>query len=268
MTVRFELDDGIGTITLNRPDKLNALSNELSHDLVDALTRVAADDRVRSVIITGAGRAFSAGGDIESMRRHVDAADGTAVRDLLQAGARVVSLLYGLSKPTIAAVNGPAVGAGGSLALACDLRIASPLASFGLVFSRLGLHPDWGGTYFLPRLVGTGKALELILSGDIIEANEAVRLGIFSRVVPADQLGAAARETARTFGAKSALALRLARQAVYDSVNMSLKDVLDLEIENQVRCFAGPDAKEGIAAFLEKRHPVFHDNPTEANRQP
>ena len=175
-----------------------------------------------------------------------------------------MSLLYGMSKPTIAAVNGPAVGAGGSLALACDLRIASAAASFGLVFSRLGLVPDWGGTYFLPRLIGTGKALELILSGDIIEANEAVRLGIFNRVVPAEQLDGAAREMANAFAAKSALALRLARQAVHHSVNMSLDEVLELEIGNQMRCFAGADAKEGIAAFLEKRRPVFRGNPAES----
>jgi enoyl-CoA hydratase len=264
MMVRVELDDGIGTITLNRPDRLNALSNELSGDLVDALTRVAADREVRAVVITGAGRAFSAGGDVDGMRRHVEAAGGSAIRDLLQAGARVVSLLQGMSKPTIAAINGPAVGAGGSLALACDLRIASAAASFGLVFSRLGLVPDWGGTYFLPRLVGTGKALELILSGDIIDANEAARLGIFNRVVPAEQLDGAARELAKTFAAKSPLALTLARQAVHNSMNMSLDQVLDLEIGNQMRCFAGADAKEGIAAFLEKRRPVFRDDPAES----
>jgi enoyl-CoA hydratase len=261
MMVGLEVEDGIGTITLNRPDKLNALSNELAAALVDVLARVDADHQIRGVIITGAGRGFSAGGDIPGMRRHAEASDPTAIRDLLRAGARVVSLLHGMSKPTIAAVNGPAVGAGGSLALACDLRIASASASFGLVFSRLGLHPDWGGTYFLPRLVGTGKALELILSGDILDANEAARLGIFNRVVPDGQLDAAARELARTFAAKSRLALTLARQAVHNSVNMSLNDVLELEIENQVRCFAGADAKEGLAAFLARREPVFRDDP-------
>jgi 2-(1,2-epoxy-1,2-dihydrophenyl)acetyl-CoA isomerase len=258
MTVRFEVEDGIATITLNRPDKLNALSNELSRDLLDALARVAADDQVRGVMITGAGRAFSAGGDVDGMQRHVDSGDWGAISDLLDAGARVVSLLTAMAKPTVAVINGPAVGAGGSLALACDVRIASPSASFGLVFSRLGLHPDWGGTYFLPRLVGTGKALELILSGDIIDASEALRLGIFSRVVPGDQLDATARETAKTFAAKSSLALMLARKAVYDSVNMSLKDVLDLEIANQMQCFHSPDAKERITAFLEKRRHIAH----------
>jgi enoyl-CoA hydratase/carnithine racemase len=257
MMVGFELEDGIGTITLNRPDKLNALSNELSHQLVEVLTRVAADDQVRGVVLTGAGRAFSAGGDVDDMRRHVGTGDWDAIRDLLQAGAQVVSLLEAMAKPTVAAVNGPAVGAGGSLALACDVRIASPGASFGLVFSRLGLHADWGGTYFLPRLVGAGKALELILTGDIVDAGEALRLGIFSRIASAGELAAAARDLAKKLAAKSPLALLLARQAVHDSVNMRLKDVLDLEIDNQMRCFRGPDAKEGIAAFLEKRAPAF-----------
>jgi len=257
MLVRFELEDGIGTVTLNRPDKLNALSNELSRELVEVLTRVAADEEVCGVILTGAGRAFSAGGDVDGMRRHVDAGDWDGIRDLLQAGAQVVSLLEAMAKPTVAAVNGPAVGAGGSLALACDVRIAAGSASFGLVFSRLGLHADWGGTYFLPRLVGAGKALELIMTGEIVDADEALRLGIFNRIVAGDQLAAAGRELARRLAGKSPLALLLARQAVHDSVNMTLKDVLDLEIENQMRCFRGPDAKEGIAAFLEKRVPSF-----------
>src|SRR5205814_5566436 len=203
MTVRFDLEDGIATITLNRPDKLNALSNELSRELVDVLTRVAADDEVRGVIVTGAGRAFSAGGDVDGMQRHVDKGDWDGIHDLLEAGAHIVSLLGAMAKPTVAAVNGPAVGAGGSLALACDLRIATPTASFGLVFSRLGLHADWGGTYFLPRLVGTAKALELILSGDVIDAGEALRLGIFSRIVAGDELAGAAREVAKRFAAKS-----------------------------------------------------------------
>lgn len=258
MLVRLEVDDdGIGTITLNRPEKLNALSNELSRALAEAVLRVAGDTKIRGVVITGTGRAFCAGGDIDSMRGHAEAADWTAIRDILQAGATIVETLQSMRKPTIAAVNGPAAGAGGSLALACDFRIASESAAFGLVFSRLGLHPDWGGTYFLPRIVGTAKALELILSGDIIDAAECARLGIFNRVTDADHLMSTAREFAITFAAKAPLALMLARQAVHESVNMTLKDVLALEIENQLRLFPTADAKEGIRAFLEKRKPTF-----------
>jgi len=258
MMVRFDVDDdGIGTITLNRPEKLNALSNELSRELAETALRAAGDHHVRAIVITGAGRAFCAGGDIDSMRRHAEAEDWRAIGEILQAGATIVAALHAMPKPTVAAVNGPAVGAGGSLALACDFRIASASASFGLVFSRLGLHPDWGGTYFLPRLVGAGKALELILSGDIVDATEGARLGIFNRVTDADHLLSTAREFAVTFAAKAPLALSLARQAVHESFHLSLKDVLALEIENQLRCFPTADAKEGIRAFLEKRRAVF-----------
>jgi enoyl-CoA hydratase/carnithine racemase len=258
MLVRLDVDDdGIGTITLNRPEKLNALSNELSQELADAVQRIAGDTRVRAVIVTGAGRAFCAGGDIESMRKHAELQDWTAIREIIQAGATIVETLQTMPKPTIAAVNGVAAGAGGSLALACDFRIASESASFGLVFSRIGLHPDWGGTYFLPRIVGTAKALELILSGDIIDAGESARLGIFNRVTDAGHLLSTAREYAVTFAAKAPLTLALARQAVHNSINMSLKDVLALEIENQLRIFPTADAQEGINAFLEKRRPVF-----------
>jgi 2-(1,2-epoxy-1,2-dihydrophenyl)acetyl-CoA isomerase len=254
---RFDVDGEIGTITLNRPDKLNALSNELASDLVDALKSAATNDRVRALVITGAGRAFCAGGDIETMRRLLDEQDWTSIRALLEAGATVATTLESMPKPTIAAVNGPAAGGGGGLALACDLRIASDAASFGLVFNRIGLHPDWGGAYYLPRIVGAGKALELILSGDIVDANEGLRLGIFNRVVPAAQLAAAAREIATTLAAKPPLAVTLARRAVHESFSMTLKNVLDLEIENQLRCFKTEDAKEGISAFLEKRRAVF-----------
>jgi len=258
MLVRLDVDDdGIGTITLNRPDKLNALSREVATELAETVLRVAGDARVRAVVITGAGRAFCAGGDIESMRRHAESQDWTSIRDIIQAGATVVETLYSMPKPTVAAINGPAVGAGGSLALACDFRIASESASFGLVFSRIGLHPDWGGTFFLPRMVGTAKALELILSGDIIDAAECARLGIFNRVTDADHLQSTAREFAATFAGKAPLPLTLARQAVHNSVNMSLKEVLALEIENQLRIFPTADAQEGIRAFLEKRRPSF-----------
>jgi 2-(1,2-epoxy-1,2-dihydrophenyl)acetyl-CoA isomerase len=255
--VGFDVDGEIGTITLNRPEKLNALSPELASELVDAVKNAAANDRVRALVITGAGRAFCAGGDIETMRRLVSEQDWTSIRGLIDAGATVATTLASMRKPTIAAVNGAAAGGGGGLALACDLRIASDSASFGLVFNRIGLHPDWGGAYFLPRIVGAGKALELILSGDIVDANEGLRLGIFNRVVPAAQLAATVREVATTLAAKPPLAVLLARRAVQESFSMTLEGVLDLEIENQLRCFKTEDAREGINAFLEKRRAVF-----------
>jgi enoyl-CoA hydratase/carnithine racemase len=162
-----------------------------------------------------------------------------------------------MPKATIAAVNGPAAGAGGSLALACDTRIASDLASFGLVFSRLGLLPDWGATYFLPRIVGAGRAIEIVTGGEMIDAAEAHRIGVFNRVVPAGQFDAATHELAARLAAKSPTAVLMARQAIYASFEMSLKDVLDREIDDQLRRFRTADAREGIHAFLEKRRASF-----------
>jgi len=255
--VRFEVAGDVGTITLNRPDKLNALSNELARELVDALKSAASEHRVRALVITGAGRAFSAGGDVDRMRQLVDNEEWSVARDLLVAGADVAYLLMSMPKPTIASVNGPAAGAGGSLALACDVRIASESASFGLVFSRLGLLPDWGATYFLPRIVGAARAIEIVVGGELIDAAEAYRIGVFNRVVPGDQLEAATRELAARLAAKSPTAVRLARQAIYDSFELSLKDMLDREIDDQLRRFRTTDAREGIHAFLEKRRASF-----------
>jgi 2-(1,2-epoxy-1,2-dihydrophenyl)acetyl-CoA isomerase len=255
--VRFDVAGDVGTITLNRPDKLNALSNELARELVDALKSAASEHRVRALVITGAGRAFSAGGDVDRMRQLVDTEEWSVARDLLVAGADVACLLMSMPKPTIASVNGPAAGAGGSLALACDVRIASESASFGLVFSRLGLLPDWGATYFLPRIVGAARAIEIVAGGELIDAADAYRIGVFNRVVPGDQLEAATRELAARLAAKSPTGVLLARQAIYDSFELSLKDMLDREIDDQLRRFRTADAREGIHAFLEKRRASF-----------
>jgi 2-(1,2-epoxy-1,2-dihydrophenyl)acetyl-CoA isomerase len=255
--VRFDVAGDVGTITLNRPDKLNALSNELSRELVDVLKSAASDRRARALIITGAGRAFCAGGDVDGMRQLVDARDWNIARDLLASGAEVALLLMTMPKATVAAVNGPAAGAGGSLALACDIRIGSDSASFGLVFSRLGLLPDWSATYFLPRIVGAGRALEIVIGGEMIDAADAARLGIFNRVVSAANLEAAALDTAARLAGRSAAAVLMARQAIYDSFGATLKDVLDREIDDQLGRFRTAAAREGIYAFLEKRRASF-----------
>lgn len=256
--VRIDAADGIATITLNRPDRLNALSTALSRDLVDALRHVADDAAVRAVVITGAGRAFCAGGDIEEMRQLIDGeTDASTVADLVGLGGEAARILHEMPKGSIAAVNGPAAGGGAGLALACDLRIAANTASFGIVFNRLGLVPDWGATYFLPRFVGTAKAIELTFGADMIDAGEALRLGIFNGVVPPEDLAAAVRNAAQRLAAKPPLTIKLARQALQNSVNMTLQAVLDGEVENQLRCFGTKDAAEGIRAFLQKRAPAF-----------
>jgi 2-(1,2-epoxy-1,2-dihydrophenyl)acetyl-CoA isomerase len=256
--VRVDSADRIATVTLNRPDRLNALSNALSADLVAALKRVAADDSVGAVIITGAGRAFCAGGDIEEMRQLVDGeVDRTAIAELIGRGGEAATILREMPKASIAAINGAAAGGGAGLARACDLRIAADSATFGIVFNRLGLVPDWSCTYFLPRLVGTAKALEMTFDAGMIEAAEALRLGIFNRVVPAADLMNAARDQAARLAAKPPLALKLAREAIYGSTDMTLAEVLAVEVRNQLRCFGTKDAAEGIRAFLEKRKPAF-----------
>jgi 2-(1,2-epoxy-1,2-dihydrophenyl)acetyl-CoA isomerase len=168
-----------------------------------------------------------------------------------------VTTIRAVPKPVIAAVNGPAAGGGANLALACDMRIASDRASIGQTFNRIGLHPDWGGTYFLPRLVGPSQALQLIFSAEMLDAERAQQLGLFDRVVPHEQLEAETLTAARMLAAKPPRALALAKRAVYASGAASLDDMLDMELAHQLECFRSDDAREGLAAFLEKRPPGF-----------
>jgi 2-(1,2-epoxy-1,2-dihydrophenyl)acetyl-CoA isomerase len=218
---------------------------------------LAADEAVRVIVITGAGRAFCAGADIGYMKELTASGDVAAFRGLVEAGREVVTVIRSTLKPVIASVNGPAAGGGANMALACDIRIASDKAAIGQTFGRIGLHPDWGGTYFLPRLVGAAKALELIFGAEMVGAEEALRLGLFSRVVPHDQLGAVTREVAVSFAQKPPKALALVKKAVYASDRHTLDDQLDMELAHQLACFQSEDAKEGLAAFLEKRAPAF-----------
>ncbi len=252
-----EVSDRVGTITLNRPDKLNAFAGTMRQEVSQAVRDLAADDQVRVLVITGAGRAFCAGADIGYMKELTEAEDVDSFRALVEAGREVVTLIRDTPKPVIAAVNGPAAGGGANLALSCDMRIASERATIGQTFNRIGLHPDWGGSYFLPRLVGAAKALELVFSAEMISAEEAHRLGIFNEVVPHDDLAETARVWATTLAAKPPMALALAKKAIYASENHSLDRMLDVELENQLACFRSEDAREGLQAFLEKRSPEF-----------
>jgi 2-(1,2-epoxy-1,2-dihydrophenyl)acetyl-CoA isomerase len=249
--------EGIGTITLHRPDKLNAFAGRMREEIADALREMAGDPKVRVLVVTGAGRAFCAGADISYMQDLLERRDTVAFTALVEAGRAVVSTLRSTPKPVIASVNGPAAGGGANLALACDLRIASDRASIGQTFNRIGLHPDWGGTYFLPRLVGPSKALQLIFSAEMLDAERAQQLGLFDRVVPHEQLEAETLAAARMLATKPPRALALAKRAVYASAGASLDEMLDLELANQLECFQSDDAREGLAAFLEKRPPIF-----------
>lgn len=249
--------DGIGTLTLNRPGKLNAFAGAMRHEIAEALLELENDPTVRVVVITGAGRGFCAGADVEYMAQLVEARDTVAMAALVEAGRRVVMTIRDSAKPVIGSINGVAAGGGANLALACDLRIASDRARLGQTFNRIGLHPDWGGSYFLPRLVGQAKALELLWMADIVDAGECLRLGLFNRVVPHDTLAEETRKVARALAEKPALAISLTKRAVYQSLRRSLPEMLDYELEAQLRCFESGDAAEGIRAFVEKRAPVF-----------
>ena len=223
--VLVEIASGIATLTLNRPEKLNAFDADACDDLVEALRMVAASDAVRVIVLTGAGRAFCAGADLSVL-----GSDGPA---LVAAGKEIALIIRSAPKPVLAAVNGAAAGGGANLALACDYRLASDLATIGQVFHKLGLGPDWGGSYFLPRLVGISKALELIWSARMVPAAEAVQLGLFDRVVPHADLAVETRTLAESWAGMSPLAVRKAKELLYRSDSSSLAAMLDLEIEDQ-----------------------------------
>ena len=253
----LEKDATIGWIRFNRPERLNAFAGTMRTDLLHALQELEHDPEIRSVIITGVGRAFSTGGDIAVMSEIIQEGDRTRFEQLVRSGADVVRQIDAMSKPVIAAINGAAAGAGACLTLACDLRIASESASIGFTFLRVGLHPDWGGSFFLPRLIGPAAAAEFIFTGGMINAERGERMGLFNRVVPAPQLEAAARGFAGEIAASPADVVADAKRVLRRSLASTLSQVLELEIESQLRAFDSPDFKEGITAFLEKRSPRF-----------
>ena len=254
----YEVKDSIATLTLNRPDRLNALGGSLRDDLHDAITRSAADPEVRVLIVTGSGKGFCAGGDVKAMN---EAKEGRRERPFMEKIApgrdRTLLAMREAPQPIIAAVNGAAAGAGMNLALACDIRLASSAAKFSQAFVKRGLHPDWGGTYFLPRIVGMAKACELIFTGALIDAAEALRLGIVSQVLAPEELLPAAQALARAIAAGPPIAIRLAKRGLYRNAESDLRTALEYETFAQNACFETEDATEGIRAFVEKRAPQF-----------
>ncbi len=257
-SILTERDGALGWIRINRPDRLNAFSGDMRQRIEGALRELGDDDDVRVILITGVGRAFSTGGDIEVMTRLADTRDVESFRELVEAGERVVTLIDEMEKPVIAVVNGPAAGAGACLALACDLRIASEGATIGFSFVRVGQHPDWGGTYWLPRMVGPALAAEMIFTGGMIAAERAERLGLFNRVVPASQLEAAARGFAGEIAHAPRVPIAHAKRAIRNSLaGGTLREQLLLEREAQLAAFESDDFQEGVRAFIEKRAARF-----------
>ena len=259
----FEKANGIATFRLNRPASRNALTTGMFLDMERLLIDVESDDEVRVVVITGTGRGFSSGADLkpesDAERRRTRKASfpGDQGGDILDRGNRCMLRLHRLPKPVLGSINGDAVGIGCSLALATDLRIASDTARLGVVFSRRGLGPDGGASYFLRNLVGPAKALELLYLGDLIDASEALQMGLVNRVVPEGELEKATFELAERLASGAPLAYRAAKAAVYEGADLSLESVLDLEARNQKIVGRSRDVREGIKAFLEKRKPEF-----------
>jgi 2-(1,2-epoxy-1,2-dihydrophenyl)acetyl-CoA isomerase len=252
-----ERDGHLGWIRINRPERLNAFAEDMRDRLDEALEALDQDPAIRCVAIIGVGRAFSTGGDVQSLAGLTETQDSTTFEGLVRAGIRVVKRIDEMSKPVIAAVNGAAAGAGASLALACDIRLASQSASIGLTFTRIGLHPDWGAAYFLPRLIGAALAAELIYTGGMINAKRAERLGLFNAVVPANELEAAVRGLASQIAGAPARVIADAKRTVRRSMAADLDEILEMEAQAQLRAFASPESAEGVRAFLEKRAPRF-----------
>jgi len=248
----------IALITLNRPEKRNPLTPKLREELIEALKEAERDEQINVIILTGAGKAFCAGGDIEKFAKRIQEEDPSQKRrsSIDRFGAWAVEIAK-VDKPIIAAINGVAAGAGISIALLCDLRIASDQAKFILAFIRMGLVPDVGLTYLLPRTIGMGKALELFYTAGKLDAQEAYGIGLVNKIVPHEKLIEEALAMASQIAKGPRIALRLIKRAVYRELVSSLQEQTELEGLMQNICFSTEDHKEGVKAFLEKRAPNF-----------
>jgi 2-(1,2-epoxy-1,2-dihydrophenyl)acetyl-CoA isomerase len=250
-------EEGVATLALNRPERMNALNKDLIVALHESLCRVESDKNTRVVILTGLGRAFCAGGDLGLIGKSREENNIAALEPLLRTGMQAILKMRTMRQPVIAAVNGPAAGAGMNIALAADIRVASEAATFGQNFAKVGLFPDYGGTYFLPELIGPARAAEMFYTGDMIDAQTALRLGIVNRVVPAAQLEAETKALALKIAQGPAMAIRAVKRALFGSSKARLAKFLEREVQEQMDCFLSQDCSEGIRAFMEKRKPNF-----------
>ncbi|MDD4378241.1 MAG: enoyl-CoA hydratase-related protein [Eubacteriales bacterium] len=251
--IKFETKAGIGYVTINRPQAMNALNLDVLGELYDVFTKIADDDAVKVVIVTGEGKAFVAGADIAQM----STLNTVGGREMGIAGHKVMNLIEAIEKPVIAAVNGFALGGGCELAMACDIRIASEKAKFGQPEVGLGITPGFGGTQRLARLVGKGMAKYLIFTADMIKADEAYRIGLVEKVVAPEELMAEAEKVATTIASKAPIAIATAKTAINTGYDMDMKSASKFEIESFAIGFSTEDQKEGMKAFLEKRAPEF-----------
>jgi 2-(1,2-epoxy-1,2-dihydrophenyl)acetyl-CoA isomerase len=248
--------DRIATLTFNRPDKLNALSRDLLVDSIEALTQWARDPNIGAVIVSGTGRAFCAGGDVSMMAQNQELSLEQDI-DRLRQMQELSWLLFNMPKVTIAAVNGFAMGAGLGVCLACDIRIASDQAKFGTAYAKVGFGGDFGTTWLLTRYVGAPKAKELFFLPDVIDAAEALRLGLVNRLVSPDNLEEHVNQTASRISSGPLVSYRYMKANINASLNVDFRTMLDREPETHLRCAQTQDHKEGVRAFLEKREPKF-----------
>lgn len=255
--LKFEISNAVAVLTLNRPEKLNALNNDLLSAIVGTLDGIELDDAVRAVVITGAGRAFSAGADITAFQPHLQAGPAEAVAHFMRPGHRMTRRVESFPKPIIAAVNGLAFGGGCELVESCHIALAADGAAFSKAEINIGIIPTFGGTQRLPRNIGRKAALELILSGREFDAAEAARLGLVNRVVPAADLLDAALGLASSLTTKPPLTIAAALTAVHRGMDASIDDGLAIEEAAFARIVPTNDAREGVAAFVEKRSPAF-----------
>jgi 2-(1,2-epoxy-1,2-dihydrophenyl)acetyl-CoA isomerase len=253
-TVRVEVEERLATLTLNRPEVLNSFNRPMKDELLAALKELGRDDEIRVLVVTGAGRAFSAGQDLKE-RQAPDAAD--LATDLRERYNPLVLAMRRMEKPIVGAINGVAAGAGCSVALACDIRLASETASFIEVFGRVGLVPDTGSSWLLPRLVGYARAAEMIFTSEPVDAQTAERIGLVNRVVPAEQLMPETRALAERLAAAAPRALALAKRALNRALESGFESALEYEAQLQGIAGRSRDHAEGVAAFVEKRPPRF-----------
>jgi len=250
--VLYHIEDHVATVTLNRPHALNAINDALKYELIDLLEKLDKDKSVRIVTLTGAGKAFCAGGDIQQFKERYDEFKARGGSPEYYSNV-LGKTLFDISKPTIAAVNGPAIGGGLSIAIACDIRIASEKAFFSAAYALVGATPELGSSYILPRLVGPGKAYELILTGKRIESREAEEIGLVNKVVPDGQLQGEAYQMAKTIASLPPVAIRLAKKALRYGIESTLAQTLDYETHLITYCFGTKEHHKAVMDIL-KRH--------------
>jgi 2-(1,2-epoxy-1,2-dihydrophenyl)acetyl-CoA isomerase len=255
-TVLYEKDNGVANIAMNRPEKLNAFDGTLHDELYGALGKAAEDEEIRCIVVRGEGRGFSAGADLAQVVREADGAPDLG-EYLRSSYSRLVKRMVGIEKPIIAALHGPVYGAGVGVALACDLRVAAENTKFSVAFIKIGLMPDAGVTFLLPRVVGLGRAMEMSMLGDAVDAQEAYKIGLVNKVVADASLSEAARNLAGRLAAMPTVALSRIKHSLYASFESDLETALEGEAEGQTFCGFTQDHKEGVTAFFEKREARF-----------